>query len=211
MRIQTTDVLLYIVSAIFTMTAAAGWFLCVKGYRREPRLFIRCLGLACLSAVGSVMEVFPVSAFIEAAIGILFAWLFPLYLNNYSESETRKRIFKKVMISIAVALGCAIIITGGMIINEESGSKRCRELRELNYKEEKVQQASKNSEIKGKEETQVGNNVSDERGIRIADEFVDTTDPYDVSEYSDPEEFADEWEEEFDEWEDAYDYWEDGY
>ena len=31
---------------------------------------------------------------------------------------------------------------------------------------------------------------------------------YDVYKYSDPEDFADEWEDDFDDWEDAYDYWE---
>ncbi len=34
-------------------------------------------------------------------------------------------------------------------------------------------------------------------------------DPYDVYKYSDPEDFADEWEDDFDDWEDAYEYWED--
>ena len=33
-------------------------------------------------------------------------------------------------------------------------------------------------------------------------------DPYDVYKYSDPEDFADEWEDDFDDWEDAYEYWE---
>ena len=33
-------------------------------------------------------------------------------------------------------------------------------------------------------------------------------DPYDVYKYRDPEDFADEWEEDFDDWEDAYEYWE---
>ena len=33
-------------------------------------------------------------------------------------------------------------------------------------------------------------------------------DPYDVYDYHDPEDFADEWEEDFDDWEDAYEYWE---
>ncbi|MCR4624846.1 MAG: hypothetical protein K5795_02605 [Lachnospiraceae bacterium] len=33
-------------------------------------------------------------------------------------------------------------------------------------------------------------------------------DPYDIYDYHDPEDFADEWEEDFDDWEDAYEYWE---
>ena len=36
-----------------------------------------------------------------------------------------------------------------------------------------------------------------------------TGDIYEVEKYNDPDEFADEWEDDFDSWEDAYEYWED--
>ena len=36
-------------------------------------------------------------------------------------------------------------------------------------------------------------------------------DPYDVYDYDDALDFADDWEDEFDDWEEAYEYWEDSY